>query len=80
MPVELWHEKAKQLAAWPVDFILLAVADMARVHALRVGHDAGRPEICAAAICSEGGELLNHAGWHPWQDERDAERKPEAAR
>lgn len=80
MLAELWHEKAKQLAAWLVDFILLAIADMARVHALRVGYDAGRPEIRAATICSEGGELLHHAGWHPRQDERDAQRKPEAAR
>lgn len=67
----MWHEKTKQLAARPVDFILLAIADMARVHALRVVYDAGRPEIRAATICSEGGELLSHAGGYSWQNACD---------
>ena len=64
----MWHEKAKQLAAWGVDFVLLAAANMARVHALRVGHDAGRPEICAATICGKGRELFRHVGSYLWQD------------
>lgn len=40
MLAELWREEAKQLAARGVDFILLAVAAMARCNDACMGNDA----------------------------------------
>ena len=74
-----WHEKAKQLATRGVDFILLAIAVVARRNDACMGNDAGRPESSAATNRGQRYELLHHAGWHPRQDARHEEGKPEAA-
>lgn len=76
---ELWHEKAKQLVARRMDFILLAVAAMARCNDACVGNDARRPESGATANRGQRCELFNHACRHPRQDARHEEGKPEAA-